>query len=345
MRSNSIFSKDINEVSAIRSAVSDRSSSRCSETSQKKKKRGFFRSLFSSFKPSSTSTQYRNRIWLEFYEVCLRKDDVDHFRPGYWVLDTNIDFYFEILQYRVLLPRPASVRDEFLLMRPAMVYFLSQAPDPREIAGALPPELMKASYLFLPINDTSESGIEGGSHWSLLVVSVEQGVGYYYDSMTNGNANDCNLVVRNLSILLNKRFTIKQMKVPQQVNDCDCGLHVCENTRILLYRLLQKPYVSKVDMNLEGTQVDTVKLRKDLMRLITLLIMHYGTKIPKTQDFRPDPVKDAKIFSLLDRPEVMEVEALYTKNSSSTPTSSSAVHSGIATDVSVPAPVLQTSVH
>ncbi|EPY49231.1 NEDD8 protease Nep2 [Schizosaccharomyces cryophilus OY26] len=303
MRSNSIFYKEIDSPVVKKTGVerppSNGSSSSGSDNSHKKKKKGFLRSLFSS----SSSNDGKNncsslhRIWIEYYEVCLRKDDVDHFNPGYWILDTNIDFYYEILVRQVLQKQPPENQGQIYLLRPAMVFFLAQAPDPTDIVSALPPAMFNASFIFLPINDTNECGIESGSHWSLLVVSVEKGLGWYYDSMSNGNTNDCNLAIKNLSILFKKDFRIRHMKTPQQINDCDCGLHVCENTRILMYRLLQKPYIPRVDMSIENTKVDSHRIRKNMMQIITGLITEYGSKVPNSPDFVPDLEKDSRIFA------------------------------------------------
>ncbi|EPX72295.1 NEDD8 protease Nep2 [Schizosaccharomyces octosporus yFS286] len=310
MRSNSIFYKEIDSPVVKRNNVvarppsngSSSSNSNSDSSSPKTKKKGFLRSLFSS---SSNNHQQNDkglcstlhRIWIEYYEVCLRKDDVDHFNPGYWILDTNIDFYYEILVRQVLLKQSPENRGQIYLLRPAMVFFLAQAPDPADIVSALPPAMFNAKFIFLPINDTNECGIESGSHWSLLVISVEKGLGWYYDSMSNGNTNDCNLALKNLGILFNREFRIRHMKTPQQINHCDCGLHVCENTRILMYRLLQKPYIPRVDMSIENTRVDSHRIRKNMMQIITGLITEYGSKIPNSPDFVPDPEKDSRIFS------------------------------------------------
>ncbi|CAC37492.1 NEDD8 protease Nep2 [Schizosaccharomyces pombe] len=310
MRSNSIFTKEIDseavkKSSNLRPPSTGSSNSNGSDTaSPKKKKKGFFRSLFGSSSSGSKSCGSPfTRIWLEYFEVSLRKNDVDHFRPGYWILDTNIDFFYEIMLRQVLLKRPKEESQQIYLLRPAMVFFLAQAPNPLEIESALPPAMFDASFIFLPINDTNECGIESGSHWSLLVVSVEKGLGWYYDSMSNGNTNDCNLAIKNLGILLKKEFRVRHMKTPQQINDCDCGLHVCENTRILMYRLLQKPYVPKVDMNLDHSVVDSVRLRKALMEVITSLLAAYGSKVPKPSETHTDPEKDKKIFSKICKTE------------------------------------------
>ena len=133
------------------------------------------------------------------------------------------------------------------------------------------PDFSRTTHIFLPVSDSTDlEHAESGSHWSLLLVSVVDGVSFHYDSLPPGNVSDGQKATQKLAILLNKslRF-INLSDSPEQDNGSDCGVFVCLNMRhLLMKRLLQVRADEKVSMSLGGKTVDAKEGRKEMMRVI-----------------------------------------------------------------------------
>jgi Ulp1 family protease len=133
------------------------------------------------------------------------------------------------------------------------------------------PDFSKTTHIFLPINDSDElERAEGGSHWSLLLVSIIDGVSFHYDSLPPGNVRKAQFCTQQLSTLLNKSLRFINLKdSPEQENGSDCGVFVCLNMRhLLMKRLLMVRADEKVNMSLGGKKVDAREGRKEILRII-----------------------------------------------------------------------------
>jgi sentrin-specific protease 8 len=153
-----------------------------------------------------------------------------------------------------------------------MSLMLNLTPDPINVKEALP-NLTKTSHIFLPINNnTNPTLAEGGTHWSLLVVSSLDGVAFHYDSLGDENERPAILACEKLGKLLGKKLRFVSMRdAPQQENGSDCGVFVCTNMRTLLVdRLLRVDNREKVSMSLRGRDggQDAKMGRKEMMRVI-----------------------------------------------------------------------------
>jgi len=151
-----------------------------------------------------------------------------------------------------------------------MSFMLTQTPDPITLREALP-DFSQTSHIFLPLNDCRNPAIaEGGSHWSLLLVSVVYGVAFHYDSLHPSNASSARLATDKLSRLLGRELVLKDLEdAPQQQNSSDCGVFVCMVMKhLLLGRLLRNPRGEKVSMSMAGKAVDAHKGRKDMLGII-----------------------------------------------------------------------------
>lgn len=111
---------------------------------------------------------------------------------------------------------------------------------------------------------------EGGSHWSLLLVSIVDGVAFHYDSLPPGNKADAHHVTAKLSHLLSRPLRFIDLEdSPQQANSSDCGVFVCLSMRhLLLKRLLQVRSNEKVSMSMGGHKYDAREGRKEIARII-----------------------------------------------------------------------------
>ena len=145
-----------------------------------------------------------------------------------------------------------------------------QTPDPLTLKEALP-DFSRTTHIFLPINDCRNvEQAEGGSHWSLLIVSVVDGVSFHYDSLSRANHNEAQHASSKISQLLGRplRF-INLDDSPQQTNSSDCGVYVCvEMKYLLLRRLLQVNSKEKINMSMHGRNLNASHGRKEMLKLI-----------------------------------------------------------------------------
>ena len=180
------------------------------------------------------------------------------------MLPTNKQRYLEREELRKY---PSS---HIVLLRPSMAFMLMQTPDPLTLKDALP-DFTRTTHIFLPINDARNVSVaEGGSHWSLLLVSVIDGVAFHYDSLTPSNYNEARLATDKISQLLNRPLRFMNLDdSPQQENSSDCGVYVCIQMRhLLLKRLLSANAREKVSMSMGGKLVDASGGRKEMLKTI-----------------------------------------------------------------------------
>jgi Ulp1 family protease len=133
------------------------------------------------------------------------------------------------------------------------------------------PSFEGITHVFLPINDNIDpTKSEGGSHWSLLLVSIVDGVSFHYDSLSGGNQREAMSINSRLQTLIQRPIRFIQLHdSPQQENSNDCGVFVCLNMRhLLLKRLLQVHTNQKVSMSLGGRRVDSKEGRREMLRLV-----------------------------------------------------------------------------
>jgi len=174
--------------------------------------------------------------YLSYYDVLLTAEDIKALKND-WLTDNNIAFWEEYLE-REILPRYPQAR--IVLLRPSMTFLLMKEPDTRSIQSALP-DFSKVTHVFLPINDNRNVSVaEGGSHWSLLLVSTLDGVAFHYDSLGGSNYSEANVATRKLANILGRplRF-INPEDCSQQENGSDFGVFVFLLMRhFLVQRLL-----------------------------------------------------------------------------------------------------------
>ena len=142
--------------------------------------------------------------------------------------------------------------------------------DTKSVKAALP-DFNKVTHVFMPINDNTNPSLpEGGSHWSLLLISVLDGLAFHYDSMGGVNVQEAHLATRKFGEIMNRRFRFINLDdTPQQENGSDCGVFVCLLMRhLLVKRLLSANAREKVSMSMSGKMVDSSGGRKEMLRII-----------------------------------------------------------------------------
>ncbi|KAG9580171.1 cysteine proteinase, partial [Aureobasidium melanogenum] len=206
--------------------------------------------------------------YLSYHDIRLTVEDVDCIKND-WLTDNAIAFWEEYLEHEKLNAYPKA---RIVLLRPSMAFMLLQTNDPMSLKSALP-SFEHTTHIFLPVNDCRDvETAEGGSHWSLLLVSVVDGVAFHYDSLCPSNMEEAKMLSHHISQLLQKPLKFVNLDdSPQQENGSDCGVFVCLLMQhLLLGRLLQAHAQDKVSMSMKGKHVDAAGGRKEMLRVIEM---------------------------------------------------------------------------
>lgn len=213
-----------------------------------------------------SGTQAPEDAYLSYHDVRLTREDVDTIKSD-WLTDNAIAFWQEYLEHEKLALYPKA---QIVLLRPSMSFLLQNTQEPLSLKSALP-DFTQTTHVFLPINDCKNVAVaEGGSHWSLLLVSVIDGVAFHYDSLTPANLPEAKLVAHKISQLLGKPLKFINLEdSPQQQNGMDCGVYVClQMQHLLINRLLKVHAQEKISMSMGGMEVDAYGGRKEMLKLI-----------------------------------------------------------------------------
>lgn len=222
--------------------------------------------MYVTIPTSRTSRSAKGRL----HEPVVFAEDVKSLRND-WLTDNNISFWEEYLEREVLVKYPQA---RIILLRPSIAFLLMHERDPRAIRSALP-DFSKTTHIFLPINDSRNvATAEGGSHWSLLLVSAIDGVAFHYDSLNSANYAEARLATRKMSEVLGRgplRF-LNLDDTPQQENGSDCGVFVCILMRhLLIKRLLCANAREKVSMSMADKYIDASGGRREMLKIIESL--------------------------------------------------------------------------
>lgn len=168
---------------------------------------------------------------LTYGSCTLRSSDISLLLPNNWLNDQIILFYYEYLQSTN--PNPSC-----LLIDPSTSFILLIEEDEEDLREGLSQiTFSNKRFIFFPINNHLDPGVNGGSHWTLLVVDLDQKKSFYYDSMnTRGqNFENAKLINRKLAWYLNideAKIVCVRIERPQN-NSSDCGVFVLMITEIV----------------------------------------------------------------------------------------------------------------
>ena len=111
---------------------------------------------------------------------------------------------------------------------------------------------------------------EGGTHWSLLLISIIDQVAFHYDSLHHSNASHAANACSKIATLLGRQLRFIELSdSPQQDNGSDCGVYVClEMQYLLINRLLKRDSREQVSMSMRDKGLDAAKGRKEILKLI-----------------------------------------------------------------------------
>ncbi|ODQ78535.1 hypothetical protein BABINDRAFT_20337, partial [Babjeviella inositovora NRRL Y-12698] len=208
---------------------------------------------------------------LQFEGVSIYKDDVSNLRDDEWLNDNDISFVYELLEAYQLTKlsrkmarraygKPANPHT-ILLLRPSMVFLLAQSrgDEVALLKGVLPP-LEKADFIFLPVNDNSDPElVEGGSHWSLIVISILDDKAFVIDTLDAANHREARHIVKQVGYYLgNPSIDIEELKVPQQINGSDCGILVSQISAILAGKLVNAKDDHTIDFTMKQYGISAI---------------------------------------------------------------------------------------
>jgi sentrin-specific protease 8 len=185
-------------------------------------------------------------------------------------ISTTSAFHTHVSRYIEREELGAFPKAQIVLLRPSMSYLLQHTPDPMTLRSVLP-DFTHTSHIFLPINDSPDpTHAEGGSHWSLLLVSIIDGVSFHYDSLSPSNHREARNTSIKLEQLLQKKLKFIHMDdAPQQENGSDCGVFVCILTKhLLLKRLLRADATRKISMSMKDQRINAQDGRKTMLKMI-----------------------------------------------------------------------------
>ena len=119
-------------------------------------------------------------------------------RPGNWLNDSCINYCLRQLEIKIS-------EETFQLLDPAVVSFLViQCTDDDEYADLSSGlELSMRKWIFVPINN-SDSFTVTSTHWSLLVVHIDSGKSFHFDSGGNHNRKACETTALKIFQLLRR---------------------------------------------------------------------------------------------------------------------------------------------
>ncbi|KAH3661971.1 hypothetical protein OGAPHI_006150 [Ogataea philodendri] len=246
---------------------------------QKHKQRQSPRTQWSSVVQELCSGE--NKV-LKYHDITVYQEDVLNLRDDEWLNDNNIAFIYEYITHthieptlkrRLKFANKQMVTDSIILLMPTFVFLLAHHPEPEQLKGVLP-GIEKAKFVFMPLNDNEDLGVaEGGYHWSLVVLNVDEKIALVYDSMESANETETKNLIDKVNKYYGTKFRIVvDSHTPQQNNGSDCGISVAAFTAILVARLLNVEEKHRINMSLENVQFSALDARLFVLKCMKRLI-------------------------------------------------------------------------
>ncbi|GFR84334.1 sentrin-specific protease 8 [Elysia marginata] len=206
-------------------------------------------------------------IVLNFGDSLLLKSDLDLLAEPNWINDKLIGFAYEYYE-REQFNHSA---DRLALLSPSLVQIIrfAGASDLQVLLESL--HLPTKQFVFVPVNDNSDTSKVGGMHWSLLVYVRSRQEFQHYDSSRGTNQAVAKRLMDKLQPFVHApkgKLKFVEMDCSHQENSYDCGMFVLANTEHLIREFVECVSLGVGDVVNQQTVSDK---RKHLAQLITSL--------------------------------------------------------------------------
>ena len=118
-----------------------------------------------------SSSSESDPIVVSYHDSIVRRSNLQTLDPANWLDDNIINFTLEYLQY----DSKYSLNEQNLLtfVTPPVVQLLKMTDDAfaEQLLQSL--DFNEKRFVLLPINDNKQVNIFGGSHWSLIILSLQ----------------------------------------------------------------------------------------------------------------------------------------------------------------------------
>lgn len=188
----------------------------------------------------------------------LSKQDVASVKHGSLTEDA-IAFWQEHLEESVL-----QHSTKYAFLRPAVGAKLIQGSDGlADIVYRALPNLHETMHIFVPLKKPDSV------HWSLLLVSMHDGVACHYDPQDPLNRFSSEQAVERLSIVLERPLRYLNITgIPAQMHPKDSGVLVAFYTHFLIAKLQATHMSKKTDASISAKTVDVKYQRKMMLKAI-----------------------------------------------------------------------------
>lgn len=165
----------------------------------------------------------------------VRQSDLALLDGPFWLNDRLIAFYFEHL-FRAVFDSG----DKICFISPEVSQFLKLVSKEEIPVFVEPLGLEAKEVILMAVNNASDPGSPGGSHWSLLVYSAQARRFFHLDSSPGMNETSARATARKVHEYLVQKerqsglhlffdFLFTEVEVLRQTNGYDCGIHVLAN--------------------------------------------------------------------------------------------------------------------
>ncbi|UJR28617.1 hypothetical protein I4U23_009850 [Adineta vaga] len=181
-------------------------------------------------------------ILVSYHDSIVRVSNLKTLENSNWLDDNIITFAFEYLQYDSKFTRNYS--NIFVFVTPPVVQLIKMSDNlfAEELLQSI--DFLEKKFLILPINDNRQVTAFAGSHWSLLILSIQDKILYHFDSMSSANDRTAKDIQDKFRIFFHEQVQLINTRCPQQKNGFDCGLYVIVIVEEFC-RFLYENYLSK----------------------------------------------------------------------------------------------------
>ncbi|CAF1362178.1 unnamed protein product [Adineta ricciae] len=162
-------------------------------------------------------------ILVSYHDSIVRVSNLKTLDDSNWLDDSIITFAFEYLQYDSKFAQHQS--NSCVFVSPSVVQLLKMSDDSFADQLLQSIDFLEKKFLILPINDNRHVNAFAGSHWSLLILAIQDKVLYHFDSMSSANDRTAKDIQSKLRVFFHTQVPLVNGRCPQQENGFDCGFY------------------------------------------------------------------------------------------------------------------------